>query len=205
MKPRIGIFGLSGCWGEQIVILNCEDELLALVGAVDIVDFLGGSSVNDREAPLAIAFVEGSVANAREEAALRRIRDRAGLLVACGTCACFGGLAAMDNGRPRDELARVVYGEAASAYDIGPHRPLADIVKVDVRIPGCPMEKGEFLQAVACLLNGDLPGLQRAVHRVPRAGRRSQLQLDEGHPGEVGVPGRGNPAEAANLCGARRP
>jgi coenzyme F420-reducing hydrogenase gamma subunit len=157
MKPRIGIFGLSGCWGEQIVILNCEDELLALVGAVDIVDFLGGSSVNDREAPLAIAFVEGSVANAREEAALRRIRDRAGLLVACGTCACFGGLAAMDNGRPRDELARVVYGEAASAYDIGPHRPLADIVKVDVRIPGCPMEKGEFLQAVACLLNGDLP------------------------------------------------
>ena len=32
MKPKIGIFGLSGCWGEQIVILNCEDQLLDLVG-----------------------------------------------------------------------------------------------------------------------------------------------------------------------------
>jgi len=157
MKPRIGIFGLSGCWGEQIVMLNCEDELLALVGAVDIVDFLGGSSVNDRDIALAIALVEGSVANAREEAALRRIRERAGLLVACGTCACFGGVAAMENGRPRDEIAQVVYGPAARTYDIAPHRPLADFVKVDARIPGCPMEKHEFLQAVACLLNGDLP------------------------------------------------
>jgi sulfhydrogenase subunit delta len=79
------------------------------------------------------------------------------VLVACGTCACFGGVAAFDNGRTRDELARVVYGAAAGSYEIAPHRPLADFVKVDVRIPGCPMEKEEFLQAVACLLNGDLP------------------------------------------------
>lgn len=157
MKPKIGIFGLSGCWGEQIVMLNCEDELLALVGAVDIVDFLGGSSVNDHDTPLAIAFVEGSVAGAREEAALRRIRERAGLLVACGTCACFGGVAAVDNGRSRGQLASVVYGLAADGYDIAPHRPLSDVVKVDARIPGCPMEKAEFLQAVACLLNGDAP------------------------------------------------
>ena len=76
MKPRIGIFGLSGCWGEQIVILNCEEELLDLVGAVDIVDFLGGSSANDREGPLSIAFVEGSVGSAREETAL--VKDRPG-------------------------------------------------------------------------------------------------------------------------------
>lgn len=157
MKPKIGIFGLSGCWGEQIVILNCEDELLALVGAVDIVDFLGGSSVNDTETPLALAFVEGSVAGPREEAALRRIRTRAGLVVACGTCACFGGVAAIGSARTRDDLARAVYGPAAADYEIAPHRPLSDFVKVDVRIPGCPMEKHEFVQAVACLLNGDLP------------------------------------------------
>ena len=97
MKPKIGIFGLSGCWGEQIVILNCEDQLLDIVGAVDIVDFLGGSSVNDRESRLDIAFVEGSVANAREEAALRRIRERADARSSpAARCACFGGVSAMD-------------------------------------------------------------------------------------------------------------
>ena len=76
MKPKIGIYGFSGCWGEQIVILNCEDQLLDIIGAVDIVDFLGGSSVNDTESRLLVAFVEGSIANAREEAELRKVRDR---------------------------------------------------------------------------------------------------------------------------------
>jgi len=157
MKPRVGIFGLSGCWGEQIVILNCEDQLLDLVGAIEITDFLGGSSVNDEEGPLDLAFVEGSVGSAREEAALRRIRERAALLVACGSCACFGGVAAMRNGEGRADLLSLVYGPAGARYDAPPHRPLSDVVKVDAMLPGCPMDKEEFLRAVACLLNGDRP------------------------------------------------
>lgn len=156
-KPRIGIFGLSGCWGEQIVILNCEDQLLPLVDAIEIVDFLGASSVNDTTGPLDIAFVEGSVGSAREEAALRKIRDRSRLLIACGSCACFGGIAAAWNGSSREAAATAVYGTRAHAYDMRPHRALLDLVKVDAAIPGCPMEKEEFLAAVACLLNGDRP------------------------------------------------
>lgn len=157
MKPRIGIFGLSGCWGEQIVILNCEDELLTLVGAVEVVDFLGGSSVNDTGGPLDIALVEGSVGSAREEATLRKIRERAKLLIACGSCACFGGVAAAWTGAARDAAATMVYGDMATRYDLTPHRPLRDFVSVDAAIRGCPIEKHEFLQAVACLLNGDSP------------------------------------------------
>jgi len=152
---------LSGCWGEQIVILNCEDELLDLVGALEIVDFLGGSSLNDNEGPLAVAFVEGSVANEREEKALLRIRERSELLVACGTCACFGGVAAMDATSPREEVVRQVYDgdQARSHWDIRPHRPLSDFAKVNLALPGCPMEKKEFLSAAASLLNGDVPQL----------------------------------------------
>ena len=157
MKPRIGVFGLSGCWGEQIVILNCEDELLALAEEVEIADFLGGSSANDTSGPLDIAFVEGSVGNGREEQALRRIRERSAVLVACGSCACFGGIAAAWNGPAREAAAAAVYGDAAAGYDLRPHRPLRDFVTVDATIPGCPMEKTEFLAAVACLLNGDAP------------------------------------------------
>jgi len=157
MKPTIGVFGLSGCWGEQIVILNCEDELLSLLGAVEVVDFLGASSVNDREQHLDIAFVEGSVAGSAQEAALGRVRERSAILVACGTCACFGGLSATAGLLSRPEMADLVYGADRPAYDISAHQPLAAFVKVDVAIPGCPMEKDEFLRAVAALLNGDLP------------------------------------------------
>jgi coenzyme F420-reducing hydrogenase gamma subunit len=45
----------------------------------------------------------------------------------------------------------------ASGYDMRPHRPLSSYVRVDVAIPGCPMEKEEFLAAIASLLNGDRP------------------------------------------------
>jgi coenzyme F420-reducing hydrogenase gamma subunit len=158
MKPRIGIFGLSGCWGEQIVMLNCEDQLLSLVEAVEFADFLGASSANDVEGPLAIALVEGSVGNAREEAALRRIRERAQWLVACGTCACCGGVPAMvSEASHQRAMALSIYGPMAAAYDLRPHRPLSNYVPVDAVVPGCPMEKEEFLQVVACLLNGDRP------------------------------------------------
>ncbi len=161
MKPRIGIFGLSGCWGEQIVILNCEDQLMDIIGAAEIVDFLGGSSVNDTGGPLDVAFVEGSVANGREENQLQRIRARSRNLVACGTCACFGGVAAMDAAGPRDEVIRHVYGSngPAKRWDIGPHRPLSDFVPVDLEVPGCPMEKADFLRATASILHGDMPEL----------------------------------------------
>jgi sulfhydrogenase subunit delta len=159
VKPKIGIYGLSGCWGEQIVILNCEDQLLDIIGAVDIVDFLGGSSVNDTESRLLVSFVEGSVANAREEAKLRQIRERSDLVVAVGSCACFGGVGAMDAQSPRTEVIQQVYGKngPAKSWDIGPHRPLSDFVKVDLGIPGCPMETTEFVRVVSSLLNGDFP------------------------------------------------
>ncbi len=159
MKPKIGIYGLSGCWGEQIAILNCEDQLLDIIGAVDIVDFLGGSSVNDTESRLLISFVEGSVANAREEAKLRQVRERSDLLVAVGSCACFGGVSAMDPPKTRQEAIQKVYGKngPAKSWDIGPHRPLSDFVKVDLAVPGCPMETTDFVRAVSALLNGDMP------------------------------------------------
>jgi coenzyme F420-reducing hydrogenase gamma subunit len=157
MKPRVGIFGLSGCFGDQIVILNCEDELLALVGQVEFPDFRLASSVNDTTGPLDIAFVEGSVGTAREEAALRRIRERAGLLVAIGSCACFGGVQAAFGGPVREAAAEAIYGPTLAAYDRQEHRPLRDFVRVDAALPGCPMEKEEFLRAVSCLLNGDMP------------------------------------------------
>ncbi|MFC1652973.1 nickel-dependent hydrogenase large subunit [Planctomycetota bacterium] len=33
-KPKVGIYGLTGCAGDQLVILNCEDELIDIAGAL---------------------------------------------------------------------------------------------------------------------------------------------------------------------------
>ncbi|MGA2146163.1 MAG: NADH:ubiquinone oxidoreductase [Bryobacteraceae bacterium] len=156
-KPTVGIFGLTGCAGDQLVILNCEDRLLDLVSLIDVRDFLMASSENDAACALDVAIVEGAVLSNRDVERLREIRKRAKTLVALGTCAVWGGVAAMDRGADRRELVREVYGETGLAYDSLPARALHEIVKVDLNLTGCPIEKDHFLAAIANLLNGNAP------------------------------------------------
>src|SRR5208282_3000147 len=121
-KPVVGIFGLTGCAGDQLVILNCEDRLLDLVALIDIRDFLMASSQNDAACALDLALVEGAVLSRKDAEKLLAIRKRAKLLVALGTCAVWGGVAAMDRGADRRELVREVYGETGLACDSLPGR-----------------------------------------------------------------------------------
>ena len=156
-KPTVGIFGLTGCAGDQLVILNCEDQLLDVVGALDIRDFLTASSSNDTRCQLDVALVEGAALSKRDEENLKRIRERSSLLVALGTCAVWGGVAAMDGNRNRAGLHHDVYGSQAGSYDSTPARALRELVKVDFNITGCPIEKEQFLSALSHLLNGNPP------------------------------------------------
>ncbi|HEV2447892.1 MAG TPA: hypothetical protein VGS58_18310 [Candidatus Sulfopaludibacter sp.] len=157
-KPTVGIFGLTGCAGDQLGILNCEDQLLDLVALVDIRDFVMASSQN-QTGPLDLALVEGAVLTKRDEEDLRAVRARAKTLIALGTCAVWGGVAAMDRGSDRAALLREVYGEMGGKYDAAPARALHEVVPVDVNIAGCPVEKEQLLSAIAGLLNGDPPVL----------------------------------------------
>jgi len=156
-KPAVGIFGLTGCAGDQLVILNCEDQLLDLVSLIDVRDFLMASSQNDAACPLDVALVEGAVLSRQDAERLRAIRQRTKVLVALGTCAVWGGVAAMDRGADRGKLLAEVYGETGLRYDSHPAQALHELVKVDLNITGCPIEKDHFLAAIANLLNGDAP------------------------------------------------
>jgi len=156
-KPSVGIFGLTGCAGDQLVILNCEDQLLDLVRLLDIRDFLMASSDSDTGCELDLALVDGAVLTRRDEEHLRRIRGRARLLAAIGTCAVWGGVAAMDGNGNRPKLLEDVYGPLGRSYDSTPARALHEVVKVDLNITGCPIERDQFLTGVANLLNGNLP------------------------------------------------
>lgn len=156
-KPRLGVFGLTGCAGDQLVLLDCEDELLDLVARVDLRDFLMASTGNDEESRLDVALVEGAVLSRRDEASLRRIRERSDVLVALGTCAVWGGVPVLDRGVDRPALQREIYGAAGDCYDALPARALHEVVPVDLAITGCPVEKDELLAALASLLHGDAP------------------------------------------------
>ncbi len=156
-KPRLGIFGLTGCAGDQLVILNLERELLLLTQKVEIVSFGMASSCCDDESPLDLALVEGSVCSRRDIDALRSVRKRAKAVMAIGTCAVWGGLPAMVNKIPIEVLKQEVYGDPEVFPDATEAQPLSTFVDVDFALTGCPIEKHEFIDAVGAILAGTAP------------------------------------------------
>jgi sulfhydrogenase subunit delta len=161
-KPRVGIIGLTGCAGDQLQILNCEDELIKLAQRLDIVDWLMVKSENDHVSRLDIAFVEGVVATQRDLDALKEVRARSRTLVALGTCAVWGGLPAMRNELPREELARQVRDRGSAQLDTAEARPASHFVPFEIMLVGCPIERHEFLETVNALLLGTRAELPRA-------------------------------------------
>ena len=59
MKPKLAVWKFASCDGCQLTVLNLEDELLALAGAVDIAYFLEASSAAV-EGPYDLSLVDGS-------------------------------------------------------------------------------------------------------------------------------------------------
>jgi len=156
-KPKIGIFSLTGCGGDQLMILNLEDVLLELLSRFDVKSFQEASSYHE-ETDLDIAFVEGSVSTENDLKRLKEIREKSEMLIAIGDCAIGGCVQAMRNGQmSMAERMKKVYGVVEDYYDVLEPKGLAEYVDVDLEVPGCPIEKKEILRYITSLLHGDVP------------------------------------------------
>jgi sulfhydrogenase subunit delta len=156
-KPKLGIFSLTGCAGDQLQILNMEDDLLELLSNFIIVDFQEGSSYKEL-GPVDIALVEGSVSTEHDKQKLIEIRERSKVIIAFGNCAIEGCIQAMRNkDSTLAEKLKDVYGVEPDYFDAVTAKPIKEYVQVDLEIPGCPVEKTETLKAITSLLLGDLP------------------------------------------------
>jgi len=157
-KPKVAFFDFAGCEGDQLQIINLEEKLLNVVSLVNIVSFR--EAMKEQSDDYDIAFVEGSITRKSDEARLKKIRKNAKILVALGSCACFGGINALKNSwASLEEVKKRVYGADAHYFETYPARGIDKIVPVDYYIPGCPIEKDEFLRVLKALLLGIQPPL----------------------------------------------
>ena len=161
MKPRVAFFSLASCEGCQLALLECENEILDILGAVEIVNFR--EAMSEKSDEYDIAFVEGSVATPKDEAEIRHIRSIAKIVIEFGACANTAGLNAMRNamGSPDDgyeALRRNVYGEVGvRGFRSTAARPVHAVVPVDVSIPGCPVDRAHLLEVIEAALVGRTP------------------------------------------------
>jgi len=149
---RIGVFDFTGCEGCELQLANKEDSLLAFLTAIQIVNFREISS--DLGQNYDIALVEGSITRSDEFARIIKIRRQAKVLVALGSCACFGGVNAQKNAFNLVDVNREVYGN--SPRETLPARAIHEVVQVDMEIPGCPVNKEEVERIVQHLI-WDIP------------------------------------------------
>ncbi|MBN2562510.1 MAG: NADH:ubiquinone oxidoreductase [Phycisphaerae bacterium] len=152
MKPKIAIFSLTGCEGCSLAILELEDQLLDILGAVEVVNFREG--MTERSWNIDIGFVDGAVSTPTDVEDVERFRRSSKMLVAIGACACIGGVNTMKNYQDKADYRRYVYGDRFEWFPTIPAQPISNFVKVDAELPGCPMVKEEFLEFVKCALAG---------------------------------------------------
>ncbi len=175
-KPKVGVFGFTGCEGCQLQLSNNEENLKGLFSLIEVVDFRLISS--EKLGPYDIAFVEGSITTDHEAEALKAIRVQAKLLIAMGACACLGGVNHLRERFDLDEAMSEVYGKHKIAS--GKVRRLADIVPVDIELPGCPISKTEFEWLLRQLIMGSEPKFPRYPVCVECKQRLNTCVMDMG-------------------------
>jgi coenzyme F420-reducing hydrogenase gamma subunit len=147
-RPRVAVFDFTSCEGCELQLANKEETLVDFLGSIEVVNFREISS--DRSDDYDIAMIEGSITRTDEIRRLLEIRERATTLVAIGACACFGGVNKLKNSFDLNDANREVYG--STTKETLPARAVHEIVKVDLKIPGCPVSKVEVERVVQHLV-----------------------------------------------------
>jgi coenzyme F420-reducing hydrogenase gamma subunit len=157
-KPRLAVFKFASCDGCQLSLLDCEDGLLEVADAVQIANFLEASREVSK-GPYDLALVEGSITTSHDAERIQAVRKQSRLLVAIGACATAGGIQALRNFADVREFTRAVYATPEYVATLAASTPIAQHVRVDFELRGCPISKRQLLEVLGAFLHGRRPNI----------------------------------------------
>jgi NAD-reducing hydrogenase small subunit len=167
-RARLATVWLDGCSGCHMSFLDMDERLLELAGKADLVY---SPLVDVKEFPegVDVTLVEGAVSSEEDLEKIRRVRQHTKVLVSLGDCAVTANVPGMRNPFGVEAVLRRSYFENAALGQQIPlqvvppllprSRPVHEVVKVDVFIPGCPPSADTIYFAVSELLEGRIPDL----------------------------------------------
>ena len=181
-KPKLAVYKFSSCDGCQLQLLNLEDRLLELVGAVEIAYFLEDDAGCCRR-PMTWAWSKAAYRRAEEEERIQQVRRDCKYLVAIGACATSGGIQALRNWASVDDFTRRVYATPAYISTLETATPIAAHVFVDFGLPRLPGQRRPPLGAGGLDAGGPQAEHSHAqpVHRVQARGLPCVL-VSQGQP-----------------------
>ena len=155
-RPKLAVWKFASCDGCQLSLLDCEDELLAVAGEVEIANFPEASRAIV-EGPYDLSLVEGSITTPHDAERIKQVRQASKFLVTIGACATAGGIQALRNFKDVKEYIQVVYATPAYIQTLDRSTPIAEHVKVDFELRGCPINKLQLVEVISAFLNNRRP------------------------------------------------
>ncbi len=184
-KPKVAICWLGGCGGCDEAVVDINELLLSVAGAVDIIlwpvalDFKYHSVEGMNDGEIALSLVNGNVRNSEQEEVAKLLREKSQLVLAFGACACFGGTPGLANLTTKEDIFNWVYRDSPTVVNPNGNYPqtstrvngneltlptfydhvhaLNDIIDVDYYLPGCPPPPHLVLAALSAVLENKLP------------------------------------------------
>lgn len=165
-KARVATVWLDGCSGCHMSLLDMDEKIITLAGLIEMVY---SPTVDMKQYPenVDVCLVEGAASSNEDIHKLKIIRKNTKCVVALGDCAVTGNVPAMRNNFTTEEVLNRAYVENAAIQQQIPSvgvptlekrcRPIHEIIKVDVFVPGCPPPADAIFNCVADLLAGKTP------------------------------------------------
>ncbi|RLD04637.1 MAG: hypothetical protein DRI56_10900 [Chloroflexota bacterium] len=157
-KLRVGWFSFTCCEDSTILFIELLNqnyqEWLRKIDFIHARILRKDDSQELKE--MDVAFVEGAISSRSQEQKLKRIRKKAKMLIAVGSCAVTGAPSNQRNFFNRNQKEEIQHILDKFKYQERVFK-LSDLVKVDKEIPGCPMDEHKFLALMKNLL-ADIDG-----------------------------------------------
>ena len=159
-RPKLAVYKFASCDGCQLSLLDCEDELLAIAGAVKISNFPEASRAVE-PGPYDVSLVEGSITTPHDAQRIQQVRRESKFVVTIGACATAGGIQALRNFKDVNEFISLVYAKPEYIKTLATSTAISDHIQVDFELRGCPVNKYQLIELITALLNGRKPNVPK--------------------------------------------
>jgi coenzyme F420-reducing hydrogenase gamma subunit len=157
-RPKLAVWKFASCDGCQLSLLDCEDELLDVAGAVEICYFPEATR-SEVKGPYDLSLVEGSITTPHDAERIHKIRRSSKVLVTIGACATAGGIQALRNFTDVKEYIPLVYANPSYIQTLSKSTPISEHVFVDFELRGCPISKIQLVEVLSAFLAGRKPNV----------------------------------------------
>ena len=185
IKPKVAFYWCASCGGCEEAVVDLNEALLDVANSVDIVlwpvalDFKYKDVEALKDGELAVAFINGAIRTDEQAHIAKMLRQKAGLVVAFGSCAHTGGIPGLANLTTKAQIFKTSYLESPTVVNPEGTVPLVktqvdgieatlprfwqqvhtleQLVDVDYYLPGCPPMPDNIVAAVTAILKNELP------------------------------------------------